>query len=100
MSDILEKLLGVEKNASVLITEADAEANRRKTAARMDAQKNYTRLLAEKAAESDAKFAEARERLARERDEKNRKFAEGLLKHGVDIEAFRRAVIAGIGKTR
>ncbi len=100
MSDILEKLLGVEKSASVLITEAESEANRRKTTARLDAQKRYTQLLADKAAELDFRLEEARKRLSSERDEQIRSYSESLRKRKLDTEAFRRAVIAGIGKAQ
>jgi vacuolar-type H+-ATPase subunit H len=100
MSDILEKLLGVEKNASVLISEADGESNRRKTTARMDAQKRYVKLLAERAAELDSKLVEARNRLSREREEKNKNFSEDLRKRKLDGDALRRVVIERIGKAQ
>jgi vacuolar-type H+-ATPase subunit H len=100
MSDILEKLLGVEKSASVLITEAESEANRRKTTARLDAQKRYTQLLADKAAELDLRLEEARKRLAGERDEQIRSYSESLKKRKLDTETFHQAVITGIGKAQ
>ena len=39
MSDMLEKLLGVEKDAAALIAEAEAEARRRTSAARVKPRK-------------------------------------------------------------
>jgi len=100
MSDILEKLLGVEKSASILITEAETEANRRKTTAKLDAQKRYTQLVAEKAAELDLRLEKARKRLSGERDEQIRDYSESLRKRKLDTENFHRAVIAGIGKVQ
>ncbi len=99
MSDILDKLLGVEKNAAVLVTEAEAEANRRKTAARMDANSRYTARLAEKTAELDSALEGARKGLTREKEEKNRAYAESLRKHAVDPAAFRREFLSGIETT-
>ncbi len=48
MSDMLEKLLGVEKTATALLAEAEAEAARRKADARMESQKKHAELLKEK----------------------------------------------------
>lgn len=48
MSDMLEKLIGVEKSAAALLTEAEAEANRRRADARAEAQKKHVELLKEK----------------------------------------------------
>jgi vacuolar-type H+-ATPase subunit H len=98
MSDILEKLLGVEKDASVLVTEAEAEANRRKAAARAEAQKLYAEALKEQAARSAQRVAVERERVAAERDEKNRAYRQSIAARPLDSSALRRAVTEFIEK--
>jgi hypothetical protein len=100
MSDILDKLLGIEKDASGLTAEAEAEANRRKTLARIEAQKEHTRLLAEKARDIESRIAEERARLAEERELKNRAYAEGLRARPLSVEEFRRALLAFISSER
>ena len=54
MSDMLEKLLRVEKTASGLVAEAEAEAGRRTSQARIEVQKRHTELMKKKAAENEA----------------------------------------------
>jgi F0F1-type ATP synthase membrane subunit b/b' len=98
MSDILDKLLGVEKKASVLAAEAEAEANRRKTRARVEAQKEYTEGLARKAREIERRLEDAREGLKLERERKNREYTDGLKKSPQDSEAFRRAFLSFVSK--
>jgi F0F1-type ATP synthase membrane subunit b/b' len=98
MSDILDKLLGVEKNASNLTTEAEAEANKRKTRARVEAQKEYTEGLARKAREIDGRLEKTREDLKTERERKNLEYSEGLKKSPQDSGAFRRALVSFISE--
>ena len=98
MSDILEKLLGVEKDASVLVTEAEAEANRRKAAARAEAQKLYAEALKEQAARSAQRVAVEKKRIAAERDEKNGAYRQSIDARPLDSSALRRAVTEFIEK--
>jgi hypothetical protein len=98
MSDILEKLLGVEKDASVLVADAEAEAGRRKAAAQVESQKRYTEALKEKAVEAEARVAAERGKIAAEREEKNHAHRESLASRARDREALRRVVIDFVEK--
>ncbi len=98
MSDILEKLLGVEKDASVLVTDAEAEASQRKTAARVEAQKLYAEALKEQAARSEQRIAAEKERIAAERGEKNRAYRQSIAARPLDSSALRQAVTEFIEK--
>ncbi len=100
MSDILDKLLGVEKNASILTADAEAEANKRKTRARVEAQKEYTEQLALKAREIESRLVEEREGLKAERARKNSEYADTLRRLPQDSEAFRRIFLAFISEQR
>lgn len=98
MSDMLEKLLGVEKNAARLLTEAEAEANRRRADARAEAQKKHAELLKEKTLEGDAAVAAERQRIAAERQRLILAYKEKLAGIPADREAFSRAALAFIEK--
>jgi vacuolar-type H+-ATPase subunit H len=98
MSDMLEKLLGAEKNAAALIAEAEAEAQRRKAAARADAQKRHAELLKEKSAEEERALAAESASLAAERERQITKYRERLAGLPQDRAAFARAVLAFIEK--
>jgi vacuolar-type H+-ATPase subunit H len=98
MSDILEKLLGVEKDASVLVTDAEAEANRRKAAAREQAQKLYSEALKAQAARSEGRVAAEKQRIAAERDEKNRAYRASIAARPLDRSALLRAATEFIEK--
>jgi vacuolar-type H+-ATPase subunit H len=98
MSDILEKLLGVEKDALVLVTDAEAEANRRKAAARADAQKIYSEALKGQATRPEQRVAAEKARIAAERDEKNSAYRESIAARRLDTSALRRAVTEFIEK--
>jgi vacuolar-type H+-ATPase subunit H len=98
MSDILEKLLGVEKDASVLVTDAEAEANRRKAAARAEAQRLYAEALKEQSARSEQRIAVEKKRIAAERDEKNGAYRQSIAARPLDSSALRRAVTEFIEK--
>ena len=98
MSDMLEKLISVEKSAAALIAEAEAEAVRRKAAARAEAQNKLAELMKEKAAEGDAVMAAERARIAAERVESIRAYKEKLARFPQDRAAFSRAVLAFIEK--
>jgi hypothetical protein len=98
MSDILEKLLGVEKDASVLVAGAEGEAGRRRAAAQAEAQARHAEALKAAAAEAAARVAAERTRLAAERDQKNRAFRDGLASRPRDREALRRVVMDFVEK--
>jgi vacuolar-type H+-ATPase subunit H len=98
MSDILEKLLGVEKDAAVLVTDAEAEANRRKAAARAEAQKLSAEALKEQAVRSEQRVAAEKKLIAAERDEKNRAYRQSIAARPLDSSALRRAVTEFIEK--
>jgi vacuolar-type H+-ATPase subunit H len=98
MSDMLEKILGVEKNAAVLITEAEAEASHRLAQARADSQKTAVQLMKSKAAEGESALEAERARVAAERERENKAFREKLARHPADTAAFSRAVFAFMEK--
>jgi vacuolar-type H+-ATPase subunit H len=93
MSDMLEKLLSVEKSAASLITEAEAEARRRTSAARVEAQKRHAELLKGRAAEGDRAVEAARKESAEERERKNAEYRQALSRKTPDRGAFSRAVL-------
>jgi vacuolar-type H+-ATPase subunit H len=98
MSDMLEKLLDVEKRAAALLMEAEAEANRRKADARAEAQKKHAELLKGRTAEGDAAVAAEKERIAAERERLIQAYKEKLAGMPRDREAFSRAALAFIEK--
>jgi len=98
MSDILEKLLGVEKSAAAIVTEAEAEAHRRMTQARGEAQKRSAETLKKKTAEGEEAVAAERSRIAAERERQNKAYREKLTRHSLDTAAFSRAVFTFIEK--
>ncbi len=98
MSDILEKLLGVEKNAADLVSAAEAEATRRKTQARADAQKQHAALLKEKAESLSRTLAAEKDRLKAERAEKSRESRQKLLARPLDNKEFTRVALMCIEK--
>jgi vacuolar-type H+-ATPase subunit H len=93
MSDMLEKLLGVEKSAAALISEADAEARRRTSAARVEAQKKHAELLKRKAADAEKAVDAARADSVAERERKNAEYRQSLSRKALDRDAFSRAVL-------
>jgi len=94
MSDMLEKLLGVEKTAAALIAEAEADATRRTAQARIDAQKESAVALKQMAAEVESSVQAEKEILAAERTHKTDVYRESLAKHAPDEQAFRRAALS------
>lgn len=98
MSDMLEKLLDVEKRAAALLMEAEAEANRRKADARAEAQKMHAELLKGRTVEGDAAVAAEKERIAAERERLIQAYKEKLAGMPRDREAFSRAALAFIEK--
>jgi hypothetical protein len=98
MSDMLEKLLGVEKTAAGLVAEAEKESGRRTAQARLEAQKRHTELLKTRAAENESALGAERARIEAERAAKNREDREKLSRLPQDQGAFRATVIAIIDK--
>ena len=98
MSDMLEKLLAVEKTAAGFVETAEGEAARRTAQARLDAQKRHTELLKATALESEAAVAAERARLDAERETRNAAEREKLGGLHSDEKAFRTAVLAVIEK--
>lgn len=98
MSDILDKLLGVEKDASVLVAHAETEAARRKASAQAEAQKRSSDLIREKALQSEARVAAEQAKIAEERAEKNRAYGESLAARPRNTEALRRVVAEFVEK--
>jgi hypothetical protein len=98
MADMLEKLLDVEKLASIVVSEAETEAARRTSAARAEQQRTSTELVKRKAAESAQALAQEREDIAAERERKNSAYREGLAAAPLDHAAFAREVRAQLEK--
>jgi len=98
MSDMLEKLLGVEKGAASLIAEAEAEAARKTAQARIDAQRESAATLKEKAAEMERSVDAEKASLASERAAKTAAYRESLAKRAPDEQAFRSSALGFIDK--
>jgi F0F1-type ATP synthase membrane subunit b/b' len=98
MSDMLEKLLGVEKNAAALLSEAEAEAARRKADARAGAQKKHAELVKGKTQEGDAAVAAEKVRIAAEKERLVGAYKERLAGLPRNLEAFSRAALAFVQK--
>lgn len=94
MSDMLQRLLGVEKAAAGLVAEAEAEAARITAQARLDSQKRHSELLKKKAADNEAALAAERARLQSEREVRSRAERERLAGLPKDTEAFRKATLS------
>jgi vacuolar-type H+-ATPase subunit H len=98
MSDMLEKLLSVEKSAAALIAEAETEAARRTAQARIDAQKESTEILKKKAVEMEKSVDAEKEILAAERTQKTDAYRASLVHRAADEQAFRQAALSFIDK--
>jgi vacuolar-type H+-ATPase subunit H len=98
MSDMLDKILTLEKNASAVIAEAEADAAHRVAQARGETQKSVSEALKKSAREGDAAVAAERTRVTHERETLNADYREKLARHPLDAAAFRQAVIAFIEK--
>ena len=96
MSDVLQRLLGVEKTAANLVAKAEAEAARITAQAKLDSQKRHSELLKKKAADNESALAAERQRLEAERKARTREERERLLKLPKDTAAFRKAAISFI----
>jgi len=98
MSDLLQRLLGVEKTAATLVSEAEAEAARMTAQARVESQKRHSELLKKKAGDNEAALAAERERLKGERESRTRQERDRLARLPRNTEAFRDAALSFIQK--
>jgi vacuolar-type H+-ATPase subunit H len=92
MSDMLDRLLQTERNATEMVASAEAEANRRKTETRAEAQRRHVAALKEKTEEVGKAVAQESENADRERREKNQEYRDRLAAHRIDRERFFRFV--------
>ncbi len=98
MSDMLQRLLGVEKTAAGLVAEAEAQAARITAQVRVDSQKRHTEILKKKAADNDSALAAERARLEAEREARTREERDRLSRLPRDLAAFRAAALSFIEK--
>lgn len=96
MSDMLQKLLGVEKTAASLVAEAEAEAGRLVSRARQEAQRHHADLLKARAEENDRTAAAEQATLDAERQKRARAEQERLEKLPLDGAAFRATAMSFI----
>jgi len=100
MSDMLQRLLGVEKTAAGLVSEAEAEAARLTGQTRSDVQKRHSEMLKKKAADNEAALGAERERLRGERESRTREERERLSRLPRNTAAFRAAALSYMQKGR
>jgi transcription initiation factor TFIID subunit TAF12 len=100
MSDMLEKLLGVEKRAAGLVSEAEDEASRRTARARVESQRRHSETLKKKAIDVEKDVQAEKERLAAERADKTRAYTAALAGLSADTASFKRAALSFMGKGR
>jgi hypothetical protein len=100
MSDMLEQLLGVEKNAAQIVADAEAEASRRTSQTRLESQRATTEFLKTKAQQSAADVDAERARLAAERTRLNAEYRQSLSRMAQDKAGFRRVVLSFMDKGR
>ena len=100
MSDMLQRLLGVEKAAADLVSEAEAEAARLTAQARGESQKRHSELLKKRAEANEAALAAERVRLREEREARTAQERERLSRLPRSTAAFRAAALSFIQKGR
>ena len=100
MSDMLQKLLGVEKTAASLVTEAEAEAGRLVAQARQETQRRHSDRLKARAVENEAALVAERARLEEERRSRTQAERDRLDRLPSDDAAFRAAAMSFIEKGR
>jgi hypothetical protein len=100
MSDMLEQLLGVEKKAASLVSEAEDEASRRTTQVRVESQRRHSETLKKKAIDVEKDVQAEKERLAVERTNKIQAYTAALAQRSADRAGFKRAAMSFIGKGR
>lgn len=98
MSDMLDKLLGVEKTAAEIVAAAEIEADARKARARAEGQKRHAELLKEKAAEAERAVEAQRESAARERRQKNEAYRAELARRSENRPELVRTVTKFLSK--
>jgi len=96
MSDMLQRLIGVEKSAAALVTEAEGEAAKIIAQARVDSQKTHAESMKKKAAENDAAVAAERARLVAEREARTREERDRLARLPRNTAAFRASALSFI----
>jgi hypothetical protein len=92
MSDVLEKLLAVEKDAAALVAQAEAEAARRRAAAQARAGERAAEAVKTEAVRAAERIAAAREALAAEREQRSREHGLSLAARPRDTKALARVV--------
>jgi len=98
MSDMLERLLNVEKTAAGLVSEAEATAGDRTGQARAETQKTAAALLKEATLAAEEAVSAERTRAAAERERKNAEYRASLARTPADTANFRRAALAFMQK--
>jgi hypothetical protein len=97
MSDILEKMVSVEKEASALVAEAEAEAERRRSQTRHEGESVLTAALAASAREGAELASSESKTLHAERDRRVAAYRASLSARPLDRDSFRRAALSLIG---
>jgi hypothetical protein len=92
MSDVLEKLLAVEKDAAALVAQAEAEAARRRAAAQGQAEGRAAEAVKAAAVLAAGRIASAKAAIAAERDQRSRAHGQSLAVRPRDTEALKRVV--------
>lgn len=98
MSDMLEKLLGVEKRAASLVSDAEEEASRRTMQARVESQRQHSQTLKKKAIDVEKDVEAEKKRLVEERARETLTYREGLERHSADRAGFRHVAMSFIEK--
>ena len=98
MSDMLQKLLGVEKTAASLVAEAEAEAARLTSEARQETQQRHSDLLKAAASRGDDAVSAERARLVAEREKRSQAERQRLSGLPLDQPAFARTVLSFVQK--
>jgi F0F1-type ATP synthase membrane subunit b/b' len=92
MSDVLERLLAVEKDAAALVAQAEAEAARRRAAAQARSADRAAEAVKAEAVRAAERIAAAKEEIAAERERRSRAHGQSLAARPRDTQALRRVV--------
>ena len=92
MSDSLERLVEVEKAAARLVADAEQEAGRRKTQARLAAQARFAEESKKLTADTAKALRVLKEELREEREGKDRAYRQVLSARSLDLDAFSRLI--------
>ena len=93
---MLEKLIGVEKNAAAVIAEAEAEVGRMTAQARIDAQRESAELIKQRAAEASRAVEAEKKSLEEKRARAIEEYRRSLTGRSADKQAFRRTALSFI----